>query len=72
MAVAERSRELAFLLDSLGGVRPCKRMSQRQIIEAALLGLRIEFASAGRTPPPPVRSAKAWRELIQQMARVQP
>ena len=36
------------------------------------LGLRIEFALAGRTPPAPVRSAKARRELIQQMARVQP
>ena len=47
-----------------------RRRIQQVISFGRRLGLHVEFA--GERPPPPVRSAKARRELIQQAARVQP
>ena len=45
LAIAERCRELGFLLDDIDGVRPCRRKSQREVIEIAV---RLLEASLSR------------------------
>ena len=42
MAIAQMCRELGFLLGSLDG-RPCRRLSQREVIEAALFRLEASL-----------------------------